>query len=155
MRYANEDFISLLSEVDAQGGDHLDETCTWDEIEFKRPDGTTDIARSSGCEKEMLLDIPYDPSATVLVPEPVLEEDPDRPGYTDKDGNHRPTMRTKMVDHPDDPDRKIPLIEYVEREGEVADGGTAMALPVRVCALEDNVGMFPRFSHVIQDPRSK
>jgi hypothetical protein len=154
MNYASKDFIALMGEIDKQGGEHVDETCMWHEVDFKMPDGTTRHVKSSGCEKDMLFDVPYDPSATVLVPEPVLEEDPDRSGYTDRTGTQRPTTRTKTYE--DDEGRKFPVVEFVEREGEVEEmAGTALALPVRVCAIEDNVGMWPRFRHVITDPRSR
>lgn len=155
MKYAHEDFIRLMGEVEEQGGEHVDETCMWDEITFKMPDGTETSAKSSGCEKDVLFDVPYDPSATVLVPEPVLEVDESRSGWDDDQGDHHPTHKTKLVEDPNDPDRRIPLIEYVEREGELAEGGVFTLLPVRVCALEDNIGMWPRFQHVIKDPRSK
>lgn len=157
MKYAQEDFIRLMGEIEEQGGEHVDETCMWDEIEFEMPDGTTKRVKSSGCEKDVLFDVPYDPTTTVLVPEPVLEVDDERSGWTDSSGNEHPTHKTKLIQdpaHPDDPSRQVPLIEYVERESEVL-GGADLVLPVRVCAVEDNVGMWPRFAHTMQDPRSR
>lgn len=158
MKYTSTDFISLMGEVENQGGEHVDQTCTAEEILFKQPDGTTQRVMSSGCGLDVLFDVPYDPSSTVLVPEPVLEVDEGRSGWDDPDnGDHHPTHKTKMVQdpHSEDPSKKVALVEYVEREGELLEGGTATLLPVRVCAQEDNVGMWPRFQHVIKDPRSR
>lgn len=149
MKYTNADFIRLMSAAESVGGEHLDETCAMDEIEYPMPDGKTRIEHTHGCEQETLFTIPYDPTETVLVPEPLLEDDPDRTTYTAADGTERQVQRSRKEKGPDGRERV--LYEIVERGSEVDGGGTSFALPVRVCAVADNVGMWPRFQHAMRD----
>lgn len=144
MKYTQEDFVRLISAVEEQGGDLLDETCTKDEIEYEM-EGKTKISHTHGCEAEYLFEVPYDPNETVMVPEILTEDDPNRGTVTGPDGVERQVQRSKY-----DKD-KNPIFEIVEREGGPDSGGSTYAEPVKACAVGDNVGAWPRFRHAIRD----
>jgi len=159
MLLANSDFLRLIDAVEAQDGAHLDDTCHADEINYEFPNGTRKSVLTNGCEKETVFEIPYDPTETVLVPEPLLEPDPDRSEWVDENGDSRQTRRSKTEeifnDHGESTGSTRTLFEIVEREGERPDSGIIDRSTVRVCALDDNIGMWPRFKGTLQDPRSK
>jgi hypothetical protein len=148
MKYTNEDFVRLISAVEEQGGDLLDETCAKDEIAYEMPDGKTKVLHTHGCEAEYLFEVPYDPTETVLVPEILTEDDPKRGTYVGPDGTERHVQRSKYDED------KNPIFEIVEREGGPDAGGEVYATPVKVCAVADNVGAWPRFRHAIKDKES-
>lgn len=158
MRYTNDDFIRLIDEVERHGGELVDDTCHADELTYEY-EGRVHRVMTSGCEMPVVFVIPYDPAQPVMVTEPVLEPDPDRKGeWKDAKGNKRRTMRSKKMPDPDNPDRKIVVTQEVERPGEVTmvgQPGLGVLLPVTVCAVEDNLGMWPRFRHVIKDRGSR
>lgn len=145
MRYTDADFIRLMTEIEGQGGMHLNELCGGEEHTFIMPDGKERTHFARGCENESMFHVDYDPYSTVMVPEPVLEPNPER-------GNQ--SHRAKMERDPSDPTgkRKRPIVQIVERSGHYPAGGPS---PVRVCANDDNVGMWPRFKHVIKDAKSR
>jgi hypothetical protein len=140
MKYTSSDFIRLLSEIEAQGGEHREDSCIGQEYPYTK-NGNDKTYYAPGCEDtgstETMFYVAYDPYATVVVPEPILEPDPDRDGRShrskkDEDGNA--------------------LFTLVEREAEIPAGlsGAEPGL-VAVCAGHDNLGAWPRFAHVIQD----
>lgn len=154
MIYTNADFVRMISAVDAQGGELLDETCAKEEVIYEIPGRKKPVVDyTHGCENETLFRIPYEADATVMVPEPVLEEDPDRSGWTDLQGNDRRT--TRSVKDEDEDGNEVVVFEMVERESPYEGGGVIEKGTVRVCALADNVGMWPRFAGVCQDKGSK
>jgi hypothetical protein len=149
MKYTNEDFVRTISAVEDQGGELLDETCAKDEITYEI-EGKTKIEHTHGCENETLFEIPFDPNEPVKVPEIVTEDDPDRGTYIAPDGTERQVQCSKKDDEGN------PIFVIVAHEGEADAGGSvATADTVKVCAVADNVGMWPRFRHAIQDPESK
>lgn len=150
MKYTNEDFIRLMSAVDADGGEHLDETCAMDEITYTLPEGRHIVEHTHGCENETLFAIPYDPDSTVLVPEPILEDDPERDTYTAPDGTEQHVTRAKKI-HNEATGRDEVLFEIVERGPDADNGGLATLGVVKACAVGDNVGMWPRFQHAMRD----
>lgn len=153
MKYTNADFIRLIDAVESEGGEHLPETCAMDEIGYALPDGKAWVEYTHGCENETLFMVPYDPNETVMVPEPVLEDDPDREAYTGADGTDRHVQRSKKIT--DSEGREHVVFEVVERTGEVDHGGSSFALPVKVCAAGDNIGAWPRFRKAMRDKETQ
>ena len=75
------DFISLLEEVERQGGELLPETCLPGEyvITISKKGGGVKKRKvlTTGCGNEHRLEIPYDPSTPVAVPQTPTAEDPE------------------------------------------------------------------------------
>lgn len=151
MKYTQADYIRLMTAVEEQGGAHLDETCAKDEIEYPMPDGKTKIDHTHGCENETLFDVMYEPGETVMVPQPILEVDPTRSPFTSLNGETRHV--TRSVKSEDEEGNETVVFEVVQHEGELSE--QAFPEEVRVCAVADNVGMWPRFQHAIRDAESK
>jgi hypothetical protein len=141
MKITPEDFMRLIDQVEKQGGAHLNATCTSDGIAYKMPDGQEKLILTTGCKEPLLFKIPYDPSETVMVPEPLLEADPNRSEWTDANGDSRVTRRSKTETLPTGAKRV--LTEVVERSGQPNEG---FLNSVTVCASDDNVAMWPRFA---------
>jgi hypothetical protein len=84
-------FINLLEEVERQGGELLPETCLPSEyiITVNKPHGGVKKRKvlTTGCGKEMRLEIPYDPSAKVTVPGVATRQSPN-PEPVAHDGDH-------------------------------------------------------------------
>lgn len=138
MRYTTTDFIRLLSEIEAQGGEHLDEPCEAKEYPYTKG-GEDKLYHAKGCAEdgshETMFNVAYDPTATVLVPQPILEPDPARDG------------RSKRSKKDENGNAMVEFVEYPGDDiGPLADKHT-----VRVCAGHDNVGAWPRFAGVIED----
>ena len=136
MNYSNADFLRLMDEVENQHGEHLEDICGGQEYSYEMPDGSKKTHFTAGCENESMFHVGYDPYATVMVPEPVLEPDPTRDGRShrakkDDDGN--------------------PIIVLVERKAEILLASKGVLAAARVCAGHDNLGSWPRFRHVIKD----
>jgi hypothetical protein len=144
MNYTNADFIRLMSEVEEQGGEHLDAVCGGQEYSFVMPDGKAKTHFTSGCENESMFHVSYDPYATVMVPEPVLEPDPTRDGRS---------HRAKLERDPADPEgkRKRPIVVMVERQAVPPAGMENQPSAARVCAGHDDLGRWPRFRHALKD----
>jgi hypothetical protein len=145
MKYGNEDFIRLMTEIEDQGGEHLDEICGGQEYVFQVKEGDKLVERTAfqpGCEAESLFHVKYDAYGAVRVPEPLLEPDPTRNGAS---------KRQKTRPDPADPTGKsrIGLDKVVMRHRD-GPGGKSEYHEVRVCAHDDNVGAWPRFKHVIK-----
>jgi hypothetical protein len=149
MKYTNEDFVRTISAVEDQGGELLDETCAKDEITYEI-EGKTKIEHTHGCENETLFEIPYDSGATVMVPTPELEPDPKRGTYLDLAGNECHVTRAVTTEDPETGEERV-VFEMVEHEGDAS----AYPEAVKVCAVADNVGMWPRFAGTIRDKGSK
>lgn len=154
MKYTNEDFIRLIDAVEEQGGDHLDPVCMPEEVKYEKGEPSF----THGCAQPTLFDVRYDTGATVLVPEPVLEFDPKRSDewedpYT---GEKRKTTRARKAKDKET-DLETVIFHIVEREAEPSQKQASMEYPcyVKVCGIADNVGMWPRFRHAIEDERSK
>ncbi len=147
MKIAHSDFLRLIDAVTDAGGKHLDEACTGEVLEYKDPKTKkVEKTTTNGCNQDTLFEVPYDPAATVAVPEPILEPDPDRSEWTDENGDGRVTRRARKNEHGE------PIWEIVMRRGRENDGYLSS---VKVCALDDNVGMWPRFKGTMLDERSK
>lgn len=132
--YTHTDAARLIDEVERQGGQFLAETCMSHEIDGLVCKAAPKPPLSTGCEEEALFLVPYDPSATVRVPTPVLEPD----------------------DHPDAPDgrqRRACDEEGVELWTMEPDEGTPTNVlsAVKVCANDDLMRAWPRFAGVIRD----
>jgi hypothetical protein len=146
MKYSNEDFIRLMTEIEDQGGEHLDEICGGQEYTFQVKKGDKIEERTAfqpGCESEALFNVKYDAYESVVVPEPILEPDPTRNGQS---------KRQKTRPDPNDPTGKSRegLTRTTLRHGPSLQGRDRFHT-VRVCANDDNVGAWPRFAHVIKD----
>lgn len=91
MNYDGDSFISLLEEVERQGGEHLPETCLPQEyvITINKRGGGVKKRKvfTTGCGKELRLSIPYDPGAPVLIPVTPTAANPD-PEPERRDGDH-------------------------------------------------------------------
>jgi hypothetical protein len=146
MKIAHSDFLRLIDAVEEDGGKHLDESCTGTLVEFKEKDGKVVRDLTMGCNQDTLFEVPYDPSEMAAVPEPIMEPDDNRSPYIGLDGEERQPRRSRKDDNDN------PLVEIVMRKGRDSGG---IPSSVKVCALDDNVGMWPRYAHTMQDPRSK
>lgn len=116
-----------MEEVERQGGAHSDERCVPQKFVLDQPKPgaekmvKTDIY-TAGCNAEAKFIVPYDPAQHVTVP-----------GYNG----------------PDDPNA-----DYMTVAPSVGD---AKAMKDRksgfavVCAVDDNMGLWPRFAHVIEE----
>lgn len=132
MKYDDEAFISLLEKVESQGGEHSVERCKARRYEF-----TGDLVKPvqmAGCGEYTLLDIPYDPRASVWVDEPVMITDPNNPEH------HTAKQEQVGEDKQGNPIYEV-VTERVMRSGEKAEQPGL----ITVCAIEDAVAAWPRF----------
>jgi hypothetical protein len=150
MNYSNADFIRLMTEIEDQGGEHLDETCGGQEYEYTMQDGTVKTHFTAGCENETMFHVAYDPYATVMVPEPVLEPDPEREGRSHR-AKLEPDPSDKTFAAEGRKQRMRPIVVLIERRAEVPAGVEEQPSVVRTCAGHDSVGLWPRFAHVVKD----
>jgi hypothetical protein len=149
MNYTNADFIRLMTEIENQGGEHLDDLCDDQKYSYETKEGPKTVF-TPGCGNETMFHVAYDPFSTVMVPEPAMEPDPEREGRS-----HRAKTELDPTDTTFEREgrkqRRRPIIVLVEREAEVPAGGVGVLGAARVCAGHDNVGSWPRFRHVIKD----
>lgn len=67
MNYSPDDFLTLLEEVERQGGVHLPDPCTAPSIRMKQPDAAGNLKWKevflTGCGKDARFALPYEPAA--------------------------------------------------------------------------------------------
>lgn len=123
--YTDRDVARLIDAVEAQHGRYLHgETCMAEEIDDLTL-SNQGPPLSTGCEQEAMFLVAYDPFATVLVNEPILEPDPD----PDAPSGRKRQRKSAAGE---------PLYEPVERGGTGSADGTLST--VRVCANDDLIG---------------
>lgn len=82
MDHYSDNFITLLEEVERQGGELLSDECLPGEytitVNKARGMGVKKVTlQTQGCEKAMQLQLVYDPSATVTIPGVAKADDPE------------------------------------------------------------------------------
>lgn len=115
MNYGPDEFLDLIEAVESDGGVQLPRRHEPSILHYKMPtiDGPKwQDAFTTGCKREALFELPYDPAEPVMIP-----------------------AGPKAEMH--DVDRPVPE----EAKAQLARGAGLVV----VCAVDDNVGMWPRF----------
>jgi hypothetical protein len=133
--YTHRDFVSLISEVERQGGVYPVIECHAHEIDELVCAAAKKPPMSTGCEEPAIFEVPYDQTAEVDVREPILVPD---------DAHGAPKGRSKQRR---DEEGKLEF-KIVTREG-APDGDTFAT--VTVCANDDLMRLWPRFQDKMRD----
>jgi hypothetical protein len=127
MNYSPDDFMRLMEEAERQGGAHLNERCVPGKYKLPLPVAGKEKPQmreifTTGCNSEALFVIPYDPARHVVIP-----------SYNGKD----------------DPagDDKTMTVSVADNNATMNRGGGF----TRVCAVDDDIGRWPRFQKAIKD----
>lgn len=134
MNFHPDDFLSLIEEVESQGGAHLSgETCKPSQfrlnlpVDFENPKGpkANRTVFTTGCKRRAKFLVPLLPDAYFY----------DHPGLDDEDG-------APVVMDFDDNEHPQALMD---------DGSPALA---KVCAVDDAMGLWPRFQDAMHTGES-
>jgi hypothetical protein len=130
MDYSQHQFLNLIEAVEDAGGANLPDPCMPEDIVYEVATKTNKRTRvhvdSTGCGHTARFAVPYDPTAEVQIP---LDKDKD-PGNLVRD-------RQVVVD------LHMGLDQVTEEEAarlKAFDAGIVTA-----CAVDDNMGQWPRF----------
>lgn len=125
MNYNPDDFLRLMEEAERQGGAHLPDRCEPGSYDLDMPNGsgrrTTKTVKTSGCGQETQFVLPYDPAQKVEIP-----------GYGG----------------PENADGEPKTATVSANDAKAMNQRLAGLLTV--CAVDDNVGLWPRFANVVE-----
>lgn len=142
MNYHPDDFLSLIEEAELQGGAHLNEPCMPTgfrmnlPIDDEKPQGPkrSTVVRTTGCRRRAQFLVPLLPDAYFdgkdLTDFEITEYE--------RDGSPKGTRPGRIGDLDfDDESNKL---------ARMADGTPSLA---KVCAVDDAMGLWPRFQHAM------
>jgi hypothetical protein len=132
LNFHPDDFLALSLAVEEEGGDLLADPCLGNIVKLKQPDAAGTMVwrrfHTTHCNQSALMNVTYDPTERILI---VDDEESD----------------VLVVDHPGE------LPQYEEPEAPTYKGSIAPKVAKRhvatVCAVDDAVGLWPRYAGVV------
>jgi hypothetical protein len=142
VNYHPDDFLSLIEEAESQGGAHLNEPCTASgfrlnlPIDDERPQGPkkSTVVRTTGCRRRAQFLVPLLPEAYFdgkrLTDTEIVEYE--------RDGTIKGSRPAT--------DKDFDFNDESNKMARMGDGSPALA---KVCAVDDAMGLWPRFNNAM------